>query len=249
MAPSPSNEGLYKALYEEMAFNLGCTLTIQRYPKKRTHLLLKAGEVDLYPSTGFDLERSEYLYYIPNGLYRYEFYYGLTPTGITDITDISDITNHGLTWIFEGGSTTIQTAETFNVLNQPIPELTDKRAITMLTKGRQVFYRMIKGDYLKYLEKHQLQDLKSLGVKAHKSCCKPKSHTLYTGISRKSANYVEEINPDFKKKKTISAENFPFRLSKNTLAYRVANEVKRLSDTGRVYELYHRYIIAPGHTQ
>ena len=249
MAPSPSNEGLYKVLYQELASNLGCSLSIQRYPKKRTHLLLKEGEVDLYPSTGFDLKRSEYLYYIPNGLYRYEFYFGLTPNYVKSLTAIPEINSHGLTWIFESGSTTINMAETLSISNQPISELTDERAITMLTKGRKVFYRIIKGDYVKYLKKHDITDLTGLNILTHKSCCKPKSHKLYTGISRKSANYIEEINPHFKKKKAISAENFPFSLSKDSLAYSVANEIKNLRKAGRIDELYQQFIVVPGHTQ
>lgn len=248
MAAAPSNEGLYKTLYQEVASSLGCTLFIERYPKKRTHMLLKAGEVDLYPSTGFDRKRSEYLYYIPNGLFRHEFYLGLTPNSVKNLTSISELNQHGLTWIFEGGSTIGQTAEAYQVLNQAITNLTDDRAITMLSKGRHIFYRIIREDYSKYLKNYGLKDLKSLNISTHKTCCKTKSHKLYTGIARNSDKYVEEINPDYNKNSDISARNFPYRLSKDTLMYQVAKQIQQLIMSGRVDQLYQEYIVVPGHT-
>lgn len=248
MAAAPNNKGLYQALYSELASNLGCQLIIKRFPKKRTHRLLAAGEVDLYPSTGFDEERSEYLYYIPNGLFRHEVYFGLTPDYVTDLSDVSDIGSYGLSWIFEAGSTTSQLANELGVASEPLFNLTDERAIAILTRGRKVFYRIIDGDYSKYLKKHGKKDLADMGISTHKACCEPKNHPLYTGFSRVSDQYAEEPNPSYNPEKAISAENFPYRLSKTSLAYRVAGEMIRLQASGRVSALYHQYIVEPGHT-
>lgn len=248
MAAAPSNAGLYQALYQEVANALTCTLSIQRYPKKRTHLLLKAGRVDLYPSTGFDMKRSQYLYYIPNGLYRHERYIGLTPPRVTSLSNISEIKDDGLTWIFEGGNTTGQLAEKFQVPYQAITKLSDERAIAMLSKGRKVFYRMIADDYEKYLLEHKVKDLKGLNIRAHKNCCKAKSHRLYTGMSRKSEHYREDINPHYKTNQPVSAENYPVSLVNDSLMFKIAQQMKKLRASGRVEQLYQHYIILPGHT-
>ncbi|GAA3934102.1 hypothetical protein [Litoribacillus peritrichatus] len=248
MAPAPNNEGLYKALYQEVAHNLGCKLSIQRYPKKRTHRLLKSGEADLYPSTGFDNDRAQYLFYIPNGLFRYEAYFGLAPDFINNLKSISEINQYGLTWVFEAGSTTSKIAKAFKVPNKPITKLTDSRAITMLKNGRLIFYRIIKEDYFKYLAAHNLEDLTSLKISTHKSCCKAKSQELYTGISRKSNIYQEEANALFNPGKPLSANNVPYKLSSSSLAYRLASEMRTMVASGRIDALYQQYIVAPGHT-
>jgi len=248
MAAAPSNDGLYQALYQELASNLGCDLIISRYPKKRTHRLLELGDIDLYPSTGFDNKRSEYLFYIPNGLFRYEAYFGLTPAFVDDLSSIEDIGRYDLSWIFEAGSTTSNKALALGVNTEPLFNLSDDRAIEMLKKGRKVFYRIIDGDYSKYLKKHKKKDLTDFGISTHTRCCEAKSHPLYTGFSRTSANYAEVPNPAYDSQFVISAENFPYRLSPKSLAYRVAAEMNRLRASGRVSALYDQYVVKPGHT-
>ncbi len=248
MAKAPSNAGLYKTLYQEVANNINCRLTIKRVPKKRTLYLLEHGEADLYPSTGFDSQRSSYLYYVANGLYRLEYYLGLTPNDVTKLENISDIANHGLSWIFEAGNTTLRKAEALNLPSDPIVGLTTDRAIKMLSLGRRVFYRMIQEDYYKYLETKGLDDLNDLNIATHLSCCSPKSHKLYTGISRFSPIYREEHNPDFDSLQVVSAENFPYRLARDSIAFKVAQEVEHLESSGRVDELFQEYIVSQGHT-
>ncbi|WP_250655063.1 hypothetical protein [Alkalimarinus coralli] len=111
MAPSPNNSGLYKALYSEAAKRVGCKLVIKRFPKKRTLRQLQSGKIDIYPSTGFDEKRSLFLFYTPNGLFRDETYYGLTPLSVSHLESIGEIKNHGLTWIIEAGRTTVEKAK------------------------------------------------------------------------------------------------------------------------------------------
>ena len=132
MEKSPSNEGLYKAIYTEVAQRLNCTLSIERYPKKRTHQMLKHGSVDLYPSTGFNKKRSKYLFYVPNGLNRFEPYYGLSPKRIKNIESIQEIEKHRLVWVFEAGNTTVEESNKYKISYQDIVGLIYERAIKLI---------------------------------------------------------------------------------------------------------------------
>lgn len=243
MARSPSNEGLYKALYKEVLGRLGCELVIKRYPKKRVHRLLQSGDIDIYPSTGFNEQRSTYLFYESNGLYRYEPYLGLTPDFVEHLESISDIGQLGLNWIFEAGSTTVEEATRMQVPYQEIVGLTYPRAIDMLGHGRHVFYRIIEADYKRYLAKNKVSDLSHLMIRTHKTCCEPKSQKLYVGISRHSVMVEEEPNPFYDSQKPISAENFPTKLVAGTLAYKLSKELRKMEKNGEIARLYHQYIL------
>ena len=242
MAKAPSNEGLYKAIYSKIAQQVNCTLNIDRYPKKRTHKMLKYGKVDLYPSTGFNIERSKYLFYVPNGLSRYESYFGLSPARIKKLSAIKDIKYHGLVWVFEAGNTTIAQANNLNVPYQGIVGLTYKRAINLLQHNRQVFYRIIEKDYNTYLAENNLNDLSELNITTHKFCCEPKSQTLYLGISRSSSIIKEEPNPKYNPQEKLSPENFPTRLVEGSIAKKIAEALKKMKESGQIEALYRQYI-------
>lgn len=243
MDRAPSNEGLYKALYTELSQKINCTLTIKRYPKKRTHKMLKYGEVDLYPSTGFDNERSEYLFYIPNGLHRHEPYFGLTPKRVTELNSIKEIQTKNLIWIFEAGNTTAEFAYSLDIPYQEIVGLTYVKAINILKYERNVFYRIIEKDYNTYLADNNLDDLSSLKITTHKYCCKPKSQTLYLGISRSSNIIEEEPNPNYNPQQTLSPENFPTRLVKGSISEKISTALQKMQESGKTTALYRQYIL------
>lgn len=244
MKPAPDNQGLYQAIYTEVAQKMGCTLSIHRYPKKRTLLLLKSGAIDLYPSTGFDSKRSDYLFYISNGLYRYEPYYGLTPSDVSDLDSISGVNDAGLIWIFEAGRTTVKQAKNLAVNYEEVSRLTDARAIEMLRIGRRVFYRIIVEDYQRYLRRIKHDDLSHLNIKTHTACCEPKSQPLYVGISRSSRIIKEEANPDYHSDRPTSPENFPTRLVAGSVAYELAKTLTRMQQSGRINQLFNHYIVS-----
>jgi len=242
MAKAPSNEGLYKAIYTALAQKINCTLSIERYPKKRTYKTLQRGKVDLYPSTGFNEKRSKYLFYIPNGLNRYEPYFGLTPKRVTKLNAIQDINNHNLVWIFEAGNTTTAQANNLQVPYHEIVGLNYSQAVNLLKHGRAVFYRIIENDYNTYLADNNLKDLSSLNITTHKFCCDPKSQKLYLGISRNSKIIKEEPNPNYNPLKTLSPENFPTRLAEGSVAKKIENALKEMTESGQIKDLYHQYI-------
>lgn len=244
----PGNEGLYKAMLSEAAAKIGCTLKIARFPKKRTHQQLAIGNIDIYPSTGFEEKRSDYLFFIPNGLSRHEPYLGLAPAGIGELNSIQDINKHGLGWVGEAGSTIKFEAEELKVPYLGISDLTYARAIEMLAQGRRIFYRIIDGNYEQFLAEIDQPDLLSLGISTHVRCCGTKYQDLYVGVSRKSPIYAEEANPRWDKALPLSAENFPVQLVRGSAAQRLAGALQDMAESGRTAELFHVYITKPGHT-
>ena len=242
MDKAPSNKGLYKAIYSELAQRINCKLSIKRYPKKRTHRMLQHGAVDLYPSTGFNKERSKYLFYVPNGLSRYEPYFGLSPARIKKLDAIKDIKDHGLVWVFEAGNTTVEQAKNLKVPYQEVVGLSYNRAINLLKYNRQVFYRIIEKDYNTYLSENNLDDLSRLNITTHKSCCEPKTQPLYLGISRSSNIIKEEPNPNYNPQEKLSPENFPTRLVEGSIAKKIADALKKMKASGQIETLYRQYI-------
>lgn len=243
MAPSPNNNGFYKALYTQVAKRIGCALTIKRYPKKRSLKQLATGDVDIYPSTGFDLNRSEFMYYAPNGLVRNESYYGLSPIYTPTINTIDDIKDTHLVWVIEAGRTTIDQAKSKGITYQALVGLTAPKAIKMISWNRKVFYQIDTNDYEHYLKKHSLSDLTHLNIKVHKQCCESKSQKLYAGISRRSPIYQEEPNPHYNPSLTLSPENFPTRLVADSVGYKLSLALQDIYTSGQLSLLLEQYNI------
>lgn len=243
MAPAPNNNGFYKALYNQVAERIGCTLTIKRYPKKRSLKQLETGDIDIYPSTGFNLKRSKFMYYIPNGLIRNESYYGLSPSYVPTINSIDDIKDTHLVWVIEAGRTTIDQARNKDIPYQALVGLTAPKAIKMINWNRKVFYQIDTNDYKRYLKKHSLSDLSHLNIKVHKQCCQSKSQTLYAGLSRRSSIYQEEPNPHYNPSITQSPENFPTRLVAGSVGHKLSLALQDIYTSGQLSLLLEQYNI------
>lgn len=234
MAPSPDNTGLYQSLYLEAAHMIGCSLEIKRFPKKRTLRQLQAGKIDIYPSTGFNKDRAEYMHYIPNGLFRNETYYGLTPMGIDEVESVDDIKDTELIWIIEAGRTTVSQAKERGIPYQALVGLTSSKAIKMISWKRKVFYQIDTEDYDKHLKAHGTSDLTHLNIKTHKHCCAAKSQQLYAGISRFSPIYKEEPNPYYDASQPLSAENFPTKLKPGSIGYKLSLALEEIHSSGKL---------------
>lgn len=243
MAPSPDNTGLYQALYLEAAQRIGCSLIIKRFPKKRSLRQLQAGKIDIYPSTGFEESRSLYLHYIPNGLFRNETYYGLSPLNTVELESIDDIKDTELTWIIEAGRTTVNSAKEKNIPYQALVGLTHTKAIKMIVWKRKVFYQIDTEDYNRYLKEQGTSDLTHLNIKTHKYCCDAKSQKLYAGISRFSPIYQEEQNPDYDPLMPLSPENFPTRLVPGSIGHQLSQALEDIYTSGRLNQLLSEYNI------
>ncbi|UZE96915.1 hypothetical protein [Alkalimarinus alittae] len=245
MAPSPDNSGLYQALYTEAAKRIDCTLIIKRFPKKRALRELEAGKVDIYPSTGFDEYRSQYMFYIPNGLHRKEHYYGLTPANIQDINSLSDIKSTNLNWIIEAGRTTANEAKNKGITYQELVGLTASKAIKMISWNRKVFYQIDTLEYNNYLKKHSISDLTHLNIKTHTQCCPGKSQKLYAGISRQSPLYKEEPNPYYNPAVEISPDNFPTQQLAGSIGYKLSLALQDIYSSGTLNLLLNQHNVTP----
>lgn len=248
MDEAPGDEGLYKVMLSEAVERIGCELRVVRFPKKRTHQQLALGNIDFYPSTGFEEERSDYLFFIPNGLSRHEPYLGLAPADVGELSSIKDIEKYGLGWVGEAGSTVQYEADELKVPYFGVSDLTYGRAIEMLVQGRRIFYRIIEGNYEQFLAETGQPDLRSMGISTHLHCCGSKFQDLYVGISRKSPIYKEEVNPLWDEKQALAADNFPVQLVPGSVAARLANALQEMTLSGRTAALFRQYITEPGHT-
>ncbi|CCO22695.1 hypothetical protein [Maridesulfovibrio hydrothermalis] len=241
MQVKPDNSGLYLELMTRAVEKIGYELRIIRGPKKRTHYMLKHGLADLYPAAVFRVKRSEFLYYIPNGLYRHESYYGLTGKNIPDLNSISDIRNHKLVWIVELGCSWGEEADRYGVAYSEVKEITVDRALKMLIHKRPFFFRFIKEDLEKYMEANNLKSFEGKGVKLHKFCCHSNKGTLYVGFSRKSPLYSEQVNTAYDPEKPLSADNFPFELVPGSVPYRLKIALQEMIDSGEIASLAEKY--------
>ena len=65
---SPDSSGLYFDLFTHAAERMGCTLKVDRKPKKRILNMIESGKVDFYPGLKFTQKRVSKYGYIANGL-------------------------------------------------------------------------------------------------------------------------------------------------------------------------------------
>ncbi|MDC0335910.1 hypothetical protein OAN24_03310, partial [Pseudodesulfovibrio sp.] len=241
MEAAPDNSGLYFDLISRATKKIGFDLRIERGPKKRTYSMLETGEADIYASGEFNDKRSDFLFYMPNGLYRREHYWGMTALSIPPLQNISEITTYGLRWIFELGSTWPTKAAYYAVPYSEQPEVTIERAIDSLRSGRPFFFQFIKEEIEEYKDKKAITSWKSIGIRIHKSCGENKDASLYTAFSRKSPHYSEAVNTAYDRARPLSAENFPYRLVPGTVPYRLQEALQEMKDSGEVKALVLKY--------
>ncbi len=243
MQVSPDNSGLYFDIMKKVSQKIGFNLKVMRLPKKRTYKLLENGHADLYASGEFKNYRSKILYYFPNGLNRIEHYYGMTAVNIPEITSISQIKEYNLTWMLELGSSWPLKAKTLGINFTEIRNSGVANAVKISQLNRPTFFIVQKKNLLKYMKKNQIKSLDELGIKIHKNCCKSKIAPLYTGFSRFSPHYKEEPNLEYDKTKPLSQTNFPFKLSKDSTAYKFEHALKQMIESGKIEKLKAKYSI------
>lgn len=243
MAPAPDNSGLYLELMTKAAKNIGFNIEVIRQPKVRTYQLLETGEADIYASGEFRDYRSEFLFYFENGLYRKEDFYGLTSIDIPELSSISDINKYGLTWVFELGCSWPIQAKAFNVDYIEIVEGRQiEKAIDLLKKRRPFFFKFTPEEIDEYKKINKIENLNIYGIKVHKNCCDSNNAPLYTGFSRNSKYYKEQINPLYNKDKKLSAENFPVELVPGSVPYMLKKSLEQMIENGEVNLLIKKYL-------
>ena len=231
------NRGLYLDLFTKAAHKIGYKLDIVRYPKKRLHYRLKKGLSDFYPGTSFSLERSEYLYYLPNGLETKEVLVTLdTPKEYKSLDELE-------------GTLLIELGSSKSDISKRYPKLTTiqktslpmQSVINALHSGIADFYiaDIEVVDY--YRKQKKFFDYKNIGIKIHYNIISKEFVPMYLGFSRKSKLFKEIPNPGFDKNKGISIDNFPVKISKKCIAYKLYESLMDMKQKGETRLLYGRH--------
>jgi len=193
-------------------------------------LELKDGKVDFYPGFNFTMERAVHFYYLENGLPGGDI--GISPPNLPDITHLNQLKGKTLVNA-AGGPNYLEGIE--GVKEARIIEMPLEKAIKLIRHRRYDFHIYNKSSIEYYLKKNNVTD-----VKIHPNCCggiKP----LYLGFSRNSSHFKEETNPDYNPAQKITIQNFPTRLSKGSLAWKLAQALKKMKEKGETAALYNRY--------
>jgi hypothetical protein len=241
MQTAPDSSGLYLDLIGLACEKAGYRLEVIRVPKARTYLLLETGAADLYPALIFNRDRSEFIAFIKNGLFRQENYYGISAQNIPEIRSYKDLRGSGLIWIIELGGSLKAEAEKNQIDFSSIKDLDISKAVQLISKGRPFFYRAVDEELEDYLAAKKLESLNELGIKMHTGIFLPLDAPLYTGFSRKSPLYREELNPYYNKKIPPGADNLPYRLVKDSVPYRLQEAFDGLIRSGEVGRLLKKY--------
>lgn len=231
------NSGLYKELFEKAAKQMGYKLKIVRLPKKRIHNGFKKGSIDFYPGASFSQKRAEYFYYLPNGLQTKEVLLSLK-----NHTEIIDISKAKGKLIVELGSSKKKWDKKYPGLKiVQMGKLPIKRAITALKKGRGDFFigDIEPVDY--YKKTSNINKYIDIGIKVHRNAINNEFIAMNLGFSRKSSLFTEELNPNFDSSKQITLENFPTKISKECVAYKLYLELEKLKDSGETQKMYDKY--------
>lgn len=243
MEEAPDNSGLYLDMISRAAEMIGFGLEVERLPKTRTYENLKIGSADIYPSGVFETERSRFLFYFPNGLYRYENYYAITSLDIPELNSVQELNDHNLQWLVELGSTQPKQAEQFGVEYYALRDIRIEKAILLINNRRPFCFRVIKEDLEHYMEIHDVSSMEELGIKVHENCFPTLASELYLGFSRASPYYQELPNRDYNPEEPLSVENFPYKLNPDSVAALLRHAFKQMIDNGEIDRLKLKYNI------
>ena len=230
---SGDNSGIYFDIYSAAAKKMNIDLKIIRLPKKRVLRAMKEGKIDFYPGFKFTKERSDYIYYIKNGLSG-GWNIGISLQSFPLITNIKQL--GGRRVVTAAGSPDINILSSVkDVKVNHVHTLDIKKVIALLRKKRHDFY-IDYHDTIKYhLKTYNIKD-----IKVHPNCCGRKK-PMYLGFSRKSNNFNEIVNPKYEDKLPISIENFPTVILKNSLAYRLDITLKQMEKSGEIKTIFNKY--------
>jgi len=231
---SPSNEGIWKSVYEKAADKIGFKLRIERYPKKRGYNLLAEGNVDFYPGSSFNLEREKLGYFIKNHLTREGatilYRDDLNISNIQDIQGYELLNNLGSTTTFYKRAKIDLTTNTI----REVPELSIEKAIGILQRKMADVYA-----YSNIGIENHLGDREFKGVK--KIILDSKENSPVFIFSKKSPHYKEKPNPNYNPNESLSISNLPYTLDENSTAYKFQEALNEMKESGEIDAILDSY--------
>ncbi|MCK6264108.1 transporter substrate-binding domain-containing protein [Vibrio sp. ZSDE26] len=227
---APENQGLYPELYQRAAEKIDCNIEIIRAPKKRLLKSLREGEIDFYPGLNFTQERSQYIFYIENGLPGGDI--GLSRPDFPTVEHLEQLKGYTLLKA-SGGPDYLEGVG--GVLVNAEPEMSTNDAIELLNKNRGDFFIYNKAS----LEYH-LKLSGNTSIKLHPNCCGGVT-PLYLGFSRASKHFNDQPNPNYSNKYPISIDNTPSTLSPDSIAFKFQLALQEMVHNGETDKLYKKF--------
>ena len=225
----PSNEGFYKALFSQATQRINCRLEIIREPKKRLLKKLQRGEIDFYPGFTFTKERSQYTFYIENGLY--DAFLAISHRSYPDVTSTKAM-NGKVLLVAQGGPD--YGAKKHGAIIRYVENLSLAEAVELLSEQKADFYIYNKAS----IEFHLKQN-PNAQIKRHPCCGKPVP--MHLGFSKRSPHFSDVKNTSFDINKRINFDNLPSNLSVESNAYKLQQAIKEMRENGDIQKLYDVY--------
>ena len=232
IAAMPSNQGLYKAIYQRAAQNINCKLVIKRAPKKRIIKLLNEGAIDFYPGYGFNQARSEFTHFFENGLTSHSVV--ITHRDVAKIDNLKQLENKVLLKPYGGRKSAIEERDIMVRYGQ---DLGIADAIKVIEKKQADFFIYNKASIDYYLAQQP-----NAQIKIHDCCYLAKP--MHFGFSRKSKHYESSLNPNYLPEQAVSVNNVPYLVNEGSVASAFANAVKALAESGVIKQLEQQYYSA-----
>ncbi len=229
IAESPENSGAYFDIYRRAADKIGYRLKIVRYPKKRVYLLMQRGEIDFYPGMKFNPERSEFAYFIPNGLPTGRT--GISRSDLADITDLSQLEGKRVVMPLDGVD---YTEGTDGIFITRVRKLDIQKAHQLLLKDRADFYATDDVVVVTYLKSLPAGD-----IKTHPNFLPSTMMTL--GFSRNSPYYSAHENSAYDSAAGPRVDNDPWRLDPDSVVFRFRQALREMIEDGEIDAIYDGY--------
>ncbi|NQY93874.1 MAG: transporter substrate-binding domain-containing protein [Campylobacteraceae bacterium] len=227
------NSGLYFDLFSTAAEKMNVNFKIYRYPKKRVLKYMEEGKIDFYPGFTFTHKRAKFSYYIENGLLDGGDI-GLSLHSMEEIRDLKQLKGKKVLLAL-GGPMVDLLAHIDGIILNKVANLSIEKAIKLLRLKRHDIYLYNRKSIEYYLKVNNIKD-----IKLHLKCCGGK-RPMYLGFSRTSINFKESLNPSFDKSKTISINNLPSVIHKESLAYELGITLKEMRESGEIQKILDKY--------
>ncbi len=236
IADVPSHEGIFKDLYTAAAARLGMKLEIVRKPKKRIYAEMAEGKIDFYPAAAYAADRTEFMFWFPNGLQTQEMC--VTGKAVPLITDLAKAPAMRVGQEIGGSKADLPKTHPQLRIVELGTKIDFEMLMQLITAGRSDLMFADKEVIEYHKAQKNIKDFADLGLKIHPDCLEAPG-SADVGFSRKSSKFSEQPNPAFKSDKPRSPENQPTMVKPDSIAGKLAAvlaEMKKSGESKRIYD-------------